>query len=85
MQGLGPHWEMWAFVQGGMTPLEAIRVATRYPAETLGLDKDLGYEGFEEDGDILKAFIPEAQFVAGELHEILQGLPPGMQLPPAQL
>jgi Tol biopolymer transport system component/imidazolonepropionase-like amidohydrolase len=42
MQGLGPHWEMWAFVQGGMTPLEAIRVATRNPAETLGLDKDLG-------------------------------------------
>jgi imidazolonepropionase-like amidohydrolase len=25
-----------------MTPLEAIRVATRYPAETLGLDRDLG-------------------------------------------
>lgn len=42
MQGLGPHWEMWAFVQGGMTPLEALRVATRYPAETLGMDKDLG-------------------------------------------
>jgi Tol biopolymer transport system component/imidazolonepropionase-like amidohydrolase len=42
MQGLGPHWEMWAFVQGGMTPLEAIRVATRYPAEALGLDRDLG-------------------------------------------
>lgn len=42
MQGLGPHWEMWAFVQGGMTPLEALRVATRYPAETLGLDRDLG-------------------------------------------
>ena len=42
MQGLGPHWEMWAFVQGGMTPLEAIRVATRYPAETLGLAQDLG-------------------------------------------
>src|SRR5258705_12791491 len=42
MQGLGPHWEMWAFVQGGMTPLEAIRVATLYPAETLGLDRDLG-------------------------------------------
>ena len=42
MQGLGPHWEMWAFVQGGMTPLEALRVATLYPAETLGLDRDLG-------------------------------------------
>ncbi len=42
MQGLGPHWEMWAFVQGGMTPLEALRVATRLPAETLGMDRDLG-------------------------------------------
>ena len=42
MQGLGPHWEMWAFVQGGMTPLEALRVATLYPAETLGMGKDLG-------------------------------------------
>ena len=42
LQGLGPHWEMWAFVQGGMTPLEALRVATLYPAQTLGLDQDLG-------------------------------------------
>jgi len=42
MQGLGPHWEMWAFVQGGMTPLEALRVATLNPAKTLGLDADLG-------------------------------------------
>lgn len=42
MQGLGPHWEMWAFVQGGMTPHQALRVATLSPAETLGLAKDLG-------------------------------------------
>ncbi len=42
MQGIGPHWEVWAFVQGGMTPLQALRVATRWPAETLGMDKDLG-------------------------------------------
>jgi len=42
MQGLGPHWEMWAFVQGGMTPLEALRVATLNPARTLGLDRELG-------------------------------------------
>ena len=33
---------MWAFVQGGMTPIEAIRVATRYPAEALGSDRNLG-------------------------------------------
>jgi imidazolonepropionase-like amidohydrolase len=25
-----------------MTPLEALRVATLYPAETMGLDRDLG-------------------------------------------
>ena len=42
MQGLGPHWELRAFVQGGMTPMEALRVATLFPAETLGLDADLG-------------------------------------------
>jgi imidazolonepropionase-like amidohydrolase len=42
MQGLGPHWELEAFVQGGMTPLQALRVATLYPAQTLGLDGDLG-------------------------------------------
>lgn len=42
MQGLGPHWEMWAFVQGGMKPIEALRVATLFPAQTLGLDADLG-------------------------------------------
>jgi imidazolonepropionase-like amidohydrolase len=42
MQGLGPHWEIWAFVQGGFTPHEALRVATLWPAEVLGLDRDLG-------------------------------------------
>jgi len=42
MQGAGPHWELRAFVQGGMTPLQALRVGTLYPAETLGLDQDLG-------------------------------------------
>ncbi|HZE84679.1 MAG TPA: hypothetical protein VE035_10230, partial [Puia sp.] len=54
-----------------------ITMSEAYNREILiALLSDLGYEGFEEDGDILKAFIPEAQFVAGELHEILQGLPP---------
>jgi Tol biopolymer transport system component/imidazolonepropionase-like amidohydrolase len=42
MQGLGPHWELWAFVQGGMTPMQALRVGTLYPAWSLGLDGDLG-------------------------------------------
>ncbi len=42
LQGLGAHWELWMFVQGGMTPLEAIRSGTLSGAEYLGLDKDLG-------------------------------------------
>ncbi|HEX4936807.1 MAG TPA: amidohydrolase family protein, partial [Gemmatimonadaceae bacterium] len=42
LQGLGPHWELWAFVQGGMTPMQVLRVGTLYPAQTLGLDRELG-------------------------------------------
>ncbi|HEV8538567.1 MAG TPA: amidohydrolase family protein [Bacteroidota bacterium] len=42
IQGLGAHWELWMFVQGGMTPTEAIRCATLYGAQYLGLDNDLG-------------------------------------------
>jgi imidazolonepropionase-like amidohydrolase len=42
LDGLAAHWEMWMFVQGGMTPLEAIRAATFNGAHYLGMDKDLG-------------------------------------------
>ncbi len=42
LQGLGAHWELWMFVQGGMTPLEAIRCATLYGAQYIGLDHDVG-------------------------------------------
>ena len=42
LQGLGAHWELWMFVQGGMTSLEAILCATLYGAQHLGLDHDLG-------------------------------------------
>lgn len=41
-EGLGAHWEIWSFAQGGMTPLEALRTATLNGARTLGMDKDLG-------------------------------------------
>lgn len=42
LHGLGAHWEMWMFVQGGFTPLEAIRASTLWGAEYLGMEKDLG-------------------------------------------
>ncbi len=42
LPGICTHWEMWSFVQGGMTPLEALRCGTLYGAKYLGLDQDLG-------------------------------------------
>ena len=42
LAGLAEHWEIWMFVQGGMTPLEALRSATMNPARTLGMQADIG-------------------------------------------
>ncbi|HEY0681452.1 MAG TPA: amidohydrolase family protein [Steroidobacter sp.] len=41
-EGLGSHWEMWGFVLGGMSPMQALQTATINPARYMGLDKDLG-------------------------------------------
>ncbi|PHR93177.1 MAG: amidohydrolase [Robiginitomaculum sp.] len=41
-EGLGSHWEMWSFVRGGMSPLQALRAATITPATHLGYAKDIG-------------------------------------------
>jgi imidazolonepropionase-like amidohydrolase/Tol biopolymer transport system component len=41
-EGLGSHWEIWSFVQGGMSPMEALRAATIVPATALGFADDLG-------------------------------------------
>ncbi len=40
--GIGAHWEMWSFVKGGWTPLQALQAATVMPARTLGMERDLG-------------------------------------------
>ena len=42
LQGLGYHWEMWAFEMGGMTPVEVLRAATIDGARIIGVDQDLG-------------------------------------------
>ena len=49
LQGLGPHWEIWAMAgEGGpakgsaMTPMEALRSSTILAAEKLGFSPDLG-------------------------------------------
>jgi imidazolonepropionase-like amidohydrolase len=41
-QGLGCHWEIWNLQSGGMTPHEALRVATLFGAEAIGLQQDIG-------------------------------------------
>ncbi len=40
--GLGPHWELWSFVRGGWTPVEALAAGTISSARSLGYDKDVG-------------------------------------------
>jgi Tol biopolymer transport system component/imidazolonepropionase-like amidohydrolase len=42
LNGICTHWEMWSFVQGGMTPMESLRCGTLNGARYLGLDGDLG-------------------------------------------
>jgi imidazolonepropionase-like amidohydrolase/Tol biopolymer transport system component len=41
-EGLGSHWEIWALVDGGMSPMQALQAATIDPARHLGLVRDLG-------------------------------------------
>ena len=41
-EGLGAHWEIWMFAQGGMTAMQALRAATLQGAQYLAMDKDLG-------------------------------------------
>ncbi len=43
LQGLGYHWEMWAFGSGrNVTPHDVLRVATIIGAASIGLDDELG-------------------------------------------
>jgi len=42
LAGIGPHWETWCFVQGGMSPHEALRAVTLDSAAQVGLDGDVG-------------------------------------------
>lgn len=41
-QGLGYHWELQAFAEGGWTPVELLRIATMGGAEIIGRSTELG-------------------------------------------
>ncbi|MDZ3830843.1 MAG: amidohydrolase family protein [Sphingopyxis sp.] len=40
--GLGAHWEIWSFVRGGWSNIDALRAATIMPATALGYAQDVG-------------------------------------------
>ncbi len=42
MQGLGYHWELWSIQSGGLSEHDALRVATIFGAEAIGLENQLG-------------------------------------------
>jgi imidazolonepropionase-like amidohydrolase len=42
LQGLGAHWELWMFQQGGMSNMESLRAGTIDGARYLGLAGDIG-------------------------------------------
>jgi len=42
LDGLGYHWELWQVASGGMSAMNALRVATIFGAEGIGMANDLG-------------------------------------------
>ena len=42
LQGLGDQWEIWDLQSGGMTTMEALRCATLFGAQAIGLSQDIG-------------------------------------------
>ena len=42
LQGLGYHWELWMMGSGGLSTHDALRVATIYGAEAIGMGSEIG-------------------------------------------
>lgn len=42
MQGLGAHWALWTYVEGGMKPHDALRAGTLVGAEAIGHGRNFG-------------------------------------------
>jgi len=53
MHGIGIHWEIRMFNQGGFSNLESLKAATINPARALGLDSYLGSLEVNKLADIL--------------------------------
>jgi Tol biopolymer transport system component/imidazolonepropionase-like amidohydrolase len=53
LQGLGYHWELWSVQAGGMSEHDALRVATIFGAEAIGLERQLGTIETSKLADVL--------------------------------
>jgi imidazolonepropionase-like amidohydrolase len=42
LHGLGAHWELWMLAQGGFSNMEAIRAATQWGADYIGMGDQIG-------------------------------------------
>jgi imidazolonepropionase-like amidohydrolase/Tol biopolymer transport system component len=61
LAGLAAHWEIEMFVQGGMSPHEALRCGSLFGARYVGLDGDLGSL---EPGKLADLFVVEGDALA---------------------
>ena len=74
MAGMSTHWELWSFVQGGMTPMESLKCGTLNGAKYLGLDQDLGSLEVGKLADILvieRGFDPSKEIRHSERIEMV--------------
>ncbi len=72
-EGLGSHWEMWMFAQGGMSPMDVLSVATIEGAQYLGLDAEIGSikEGKLADFAILDINPLEDIYATDKVHAVM--------------
>lgn len=52
-EGLAAHWELWMFVQGGMSPMNALKAGTIDGAKYLGMEESLGSIEKEKLADLV--------------------------------
>ena len=53
MPGLWTHYEMQSLVDAGLTPMQAIQSATKWPAELFHLDKEIGTVEVGKKADVI--------------------------------